>query len=204
MIPCDGDPMAGLKLSSFKRRWLNGYKWSEDGLPAVESIPNKRYCPQKAPQLARYFAAVSGRISSQTHLMAVLQRLSFIPGVQACVSCLLYSTGKTGYGGADNIKQSHPKNGGVFFSVMSRIHQTNLFSSSFPLERKWSLFYPSFETKNQQLRKKEILVHDGIMLCSRTPVYVFYASTANSQRYRDEILQIYVQFFWMLWAQTAF
>ncbi|GFW53457.1 hypothetical protein TNCV_3928351 [Trichonephila clavipes] len=39
--------VAGLKLDSLKRRWLDGYKWSKSDLLVIESIPNKLNCHQK-------------------------------------------------------------------------------------------------------------------------------------------------------------
>ncbi|GFV66982.1 hypothetical protein TNCV_356681 [Trichonephila clavipes] len=36
--------LAALKLTSLKRRWLDGYKWPDNGLPVMESIPNKGFC----------------------------------------------------------------------------------------------------------------------------------------------------------------
>ncbi|GFV21561.1 hypothetical protein TNCV_5121481 [Trichonephila clavipes] len=84
--------LPGLKLTSLKSRWLDGYLWPDSCLPVMESIPNKWYCHQEsrhrastpaqdcnlalspqrhrritAPQLACNLAAVSGRrISRQT------------------------------------------------------------------------------------------------------------------------------------------
>ncbi|GFS76267.1 transposable element Tcb2 transposase [Trichonephila clavipes] len=53
-------------------------------------------------------------------------------------------------------------------------------------------FHASYEKKIDRFGGKEILVRSCIMLRSRTPLYVFYANTVNSQGYRDEILEAYV------------
>ncbi|GFT07421.1 hypothetical protein TNCV_3789021 [Trichonephila clavipes] len=88
----DRKTLAGLKLAILKRRWFDGYKLYESGLPVMEPTPNKLYYHQKgchralissqdcyvalsarrhrrttAPQLARDLVAGSGRrISKQT------------------------------------------------------------------------------------------------------------------------------------------
>ncbi|GFT75063.1 hypothetical protein TNCV_2244461 [Trichonephila clavipes] len=34
-----------MKLANLEQRWLDSYKWPENGLLAMESISNKWYCP---------------------------------------------------------------------------------------------------------------------------------------------------------------
>ncbi|GFY25103.1 hypothetical protein TNCV_2692941 [Trichonephila clavipes] len=65
-------------------------------------------------------------------------------------------------------------------------------------------FHPSYVTKIDRFGGKVILMCGCIMLGSRTPLFVFDASTVNSQRYREEILEAYGRFFWVLWAPTTF
>ncbi|GFV25733.1 transposable element Tc1 transposase [Trichonephila clavipes] len=43
---------------------------------------------------------------------------------------------------------------------------------------------------------KGILVCSGIILGSRTTLYIFNAGIVNSQCYRDEILEVNWRFFW--------
>ncbi|GFS93035.1 hypothetical protein TNCV_532391 [Trichonephila clavipes] len=64
-------------------------------------------------------------------------------------------------------------------------------------------FRPSCVTKIDGLGGKGIFVCGRIILGSRTPLYVFDAGTLKSQGYRDEILEVYVRFFWMLWVRNA-
>ncbi|GFS62905.1 hypothetical protein TNCV_2054001 [Trichonephila clavipes] len=56
--------------------------------------------------------------------------------------------------------------------------------------------HPSYITKPDIIGEKGILVCGCIMLSSRTPLYVFDASTVNSQCFRKNILDDYVRFLW--------
>ncbi|GFU42527.1 reverse transcriptase [Trichonephila clavipes] len=58
-------------------------------------------------------------------------------------------------------------------------------------------FHPHHISKSDRFRGKGILVCGGIMLGSRTPLYVFDARTLNSQRYMNGILQVHMRFFWV-------
>ncbi|GFY01183.1 hypothetical protein TNCV_5076501 [Trichonephila clavipes] len=55
-------------------------------------------------------------------------------------------------------------------------------------------FHPSYGTNIDRFGAKGIIVCGGILLSSCTPVYVFDASTVNSQCYTDQILKAYVKF----------
>ncbi|GFX14529.1 hypothetical protein TNCV_1617121 [Trichonephila clavipes] len=58
-------------------------------------------------------------------------------------------------------------------------------------EKSEGSFHPSCETKIDIFGGKGMLVCGGIMLGSRTPLYVFDACTVNSHSYRDQILEAY-------------
>ncbi|GFV21837.1 hypothetical protein TNCV_4525241 [Trichonephila clavipes] len=63
--------------------------------------------------------------------------------------------------------------------------QVILVESSPGDKRGLSLFFIPLD----RFGDKGILVCDGLMLVSRTPLYVFDAGTVNSQRCRDEIME---------------
>ncbi|GFV45810.1 hypothetical protein TNCV_2321701 [Trichonephila clavipes] len=54
-------------------------------------------------------------------------------------------------------------------------------------------FHPSYTTKFNRFGAKRILVCGGILLSSRTPLYVFDMCTVNSQHFKDQILEAYVR-----------
>ncbi|GFW60082.1 hypothetical protein TNCV_4893341 [Trichonephila clavipes] len=58
--------------------------------------------------------------------------------------------------------------------------------------------HPSYLTKSERFGGKGNLLRGDIMLGSRTPLYVFDSGKVNSQRYRDEVFDVYGRFFWML------
>ncbi|GFS51705.1 hypothetical protein TNCV_613841 [Trichonephila clavipes] len=106
------------------------------------------------------------------------------------VSSLVHPFEKTGYWG-------HHKNKAMCFTVKRRnVLDKRILVESSPGE-KMKLAFHKFGGKG-------ILVCDGIMLGSRTPLYIFDASIVTSQLYEDEILEVYVRFFSVLWARLHF
>ncbi|GFY16644.1 hypothetical protein TNCV_2787701 [Trichonephila clavipes] len=107
--------------------------------------------------------------------------------------------------GAENISHGHHRKGErIFFSVISRNSPDKviLFESSFG--EKVELLSSPYKTKIGTFHDIGILVCGVIMLGSRTPLYLFHASTVNSQRSTDEILEANMRSFSVLWAWTTF
>ncbi|GFU00191.1 hypothetical protein TNCV_801701 [Trichonephila clavipes] len=68
----------------------------------------------------------------------------------------------------------------------------------------WSSLSSLLRNKIDRFVGKGTLVCDGIMVVSRTSLYVFDASTVYTPIYWDEILEAHVRFFWVLWVRTTF
>ncbi|GFY35038.1 hypothetical protein TNCV_5044131 [Trichonephila clavipes] len=192
-------PLAGLKLASLKRRWLDGYsKWSSGyGINSKQVV----LTPGRSTKIATEHRQLH-RIATTTkvdngssallvtlllcleeefsgkHSTTLLQRLVLMSGVQSCASLWLHPAGSTG--GAENINCEHHKNGGMFFSVKSRnkTRQSNC-RRIFIGRENGARFHPSCVTKVDGFCGKGIIVHGGMLSGSRTPLYDFNACTVN-------------------------
>ncbi|GFU96651.1 hypothetical protein TNCV_4777351 [Trichonephila clavipes] len=100
--------------------------------------------------------------------------------------------------------RGHHKNEGGFFSVMSRNVPDKDSRRVFTWRENGARFRPSYVTKIDRFGDKGILVCGGIMFDSRTLLYLFDAGSVDSQSSREETQEVYVMFFWMLWARTIF
>ncbi|GFW56732.1 hypothetical protein TNCV_4068121 [Trichonephila clavipes] len=168
-------PEAGQSQSELARKCSSGL-----GIISKQAVLS----PERSTKIALGLAAVFER---KTFRQTVNRRLaSIVLNAWRPVLCVPLTgkgpIGKTCYCGAETISRGHHKTDESRFTVQSDSRRVFIWRES---EAK---FHLSYLTNRTDLVPKEFLCV-GIMYGSRTPLYVFDASTVNSYRYRDEVLE---------------
>ncbi|GFT82658.1 hypothetical protein TNCV_1634321 [Trichonephila clavipes] len=145
----EGHPRGGGALTTITKKAGQGHHRATTSVQERHLVLNaRRHRWATAPQLARYLASMSGRnISRQTVYSSLVETGLYARRLVWCVDLR-----KTGYCREEYINSEHHKNGGVFFSVISRnLPDKVILSSSLNFERKWSSLSFLLRNKNRQI-----------------------------------------------------